>query len=129
MPSQDTRVARITVPAIADPETIGLVRYDITEGISELFEWRVENVAEKSLPVDKLLSEPCAIKHKSYTTERDFHARIIDVQNAGIRGNYRIYNLVMRPWLWLLSRTTNCQIFENKNVREIIEGVATIDES
>jgi type VI secretion system secreted protein VgrG len=50
---------------------------------------------------------------------------LIEAQNAGIRGRYQVYNLVMRPWLWLLSRTTDCRIYENKTVREIIEDVFT----
>ena len=36
---------------------------------------------------------------------------------------YYAYRLVLRPWLWLLSRTTDCRIFSDKNAPEIIKEV------
>ena len=120
--SQDGRVAKITTKLGKD--YLGLARYDITEGISELFEWRVEVVSDDpNIDFESLLCEGCSISHQSYSAVRQYHGRLIEAQNAGLRGRYRVYNLVMRPWLWLLSRNTDCRIYENKDVKEIIRDV------
>ncbi|MHB8727281.1 MAG: type VI secretion system Vgr family protein, partial [Casimicrobiaceae bacterium] len=34
------------------------------------------------------------------------------------------YQLRLQPWLWFLSRTADCRIFQNKTVKEIFEAVA-----
>jgi len=40
------------------------------------------------------------------------------------RGPYLFrYQLRLQPWLWFLSRTADCRIFQNKSVKEIFEAV------
>jgi type VI secretion system secreted protein VgrG len=39
-----------------------------------------------------------------------------------VEGAYR-YRLELRPWIWLLSRTQDCRIFQNKSVWDIITSV------
>jgi type VI secretion system secreted protein VgrG len=41
----------------------------------------------------------------------------------GDDGNAYSYVLVMHPWLWFLTRSTNCRIFQNKSVPDIIKAV------
>jgi len=43
------------------------------------------------------------------------------------------YRAVLRPWLWFLTRTSNCRIFQDMSVPDIIKQVfcqfkASIDE-
>jgi type VI secretion system secreted protein VgrG len=123
--SQDGRVARFDLPLLGTDKAC-LARYDITEGMSELFEWRLEVVSEDSkIDFSKYFGEPCSITHNSYYATRLHHGRLIDAQNAGVRGGLQVYNLVVRPWLWLLSRATDCRIFQNMTVKHIITQVFT----
>ncbi len=39
------------------------------------------------------------------------------------REEYHQYRATLRPWTWLLSRTTNCRIFQNMTVPEIVKAV------
>lgn len=36
---------------------------------------------------------------------------------------YAWYRMVLRPWLWLLTRTADCRIFQQKTSRDIIKAV------
>lgn len=38
-------------------------------------------------------------------------------------GNAHKYVLVMHPWLWFLTRSSNCRVFQNKSVPDIIKAV------
>ncbi|MET0389580.1 MAG: type VI secretion system tip protein TssI/VgrG, partial [Polyangiales bacterium] len=40
-----------------------------------------------------------------------------------VRGEFRIYRVELRPWLWLLDKTSNCRVFQNKTVPEIVQEV------
>ena len=44
------------------------------------------------------------------------------VQVANV-GGYARYRATIVPWLWLLTRTTDCRIFQDKTVPDIIEAV------
>jgi type VI secretion system secreted protein VgrG len=38
-------------------------------------------------------------------------------------GRYSRYRLAARPWLWLLTRTSDCRIFQNRTVPEIVREI------
>ena len=40
-----------------------------------------------------------------------------------MKNNYYSYRLVLRPWLWLLSKTTDCRIWLDKKAPDIIKEV------
>ena len=39
-----------------------------------------------------------------------------------VRGSYG-YRIELRPWIWLLTRTSDCRIFQNKSPFDIITGI------
>ena len=40
-----------------------------------------------------------------------------------MKNDYFSYRIVLRPWLWLLSRTTDCRIWQDKKAPDIIKEV------
>ena len=56
-------------------------------------------------------------------TTRYFHGLCTEMRFRGWRGDYMYYQLVLRPWSWLLTRETRCQIFHDKSVKDIISGI------
>lgn len=52
---------------------------------------------------------------------RYFHGYVTELSARGSIGAYFVYGLVLQPWLWLLSRTTNCRIFQHLTVPEIVK--------
>ena len=40
---------------------------------------------------------------------------------VGLRGRYHIYAVTLRPWLWFLTRASDCRIYQEKTVPEILE--------
>jgi type VI secretion system secreted protein VgrG len=43
-------------------------------------------------------------------------------RGAGI-GRHAVYRATVRPWIWLLSRTADCRIFQNMTVPDVIKKV------
>jgi type VI secretion system secreted protein VgrG len=56
-------------------------------------------------------------------TPRFFHGIVTRFQREGKLGNHYVYSAHVAPWLWLLSYTTNCRIFQNLSVPEIVKAV------
>ncbi|EKS71556.1 MULTISPECIES: type VI secretion system Vgr family protein [Caballeronia] len=54
---------------------------------------------------------------------RVFAGYVVGFRQTGMRGRLHIYEAAVRPWLWLLSRRSNCRIFQNKTVEEIVKAV------
>jgi type VI secretion system secreted protein VgrG len=54
---------------------------------------------------------------------RYFNGYVTRFQQAGKLGRYHRYVAVVRPWLWFLSRTADCRIFQNLTVPEILKKV------
>jgi len=95
------------------------------ENLSQLFEYELE-----------LLSEDGEIKHESLlaknitvTLENDdgskryFNGYISRFAYAETADRYYLYRATLRPWLWFLSLTADCRIFQNKKIPDIIQQV------
>src|SRR5260221_4121072 len=54
---------------------------------------------------------------------RHFNGYVTEFSLAGSAGNQALYRATLRPWLWLLSRTANCRIFQNMSRLDIIKKV------
>jgi type VI secretion system secreted protein VgrG len=54
---------------------------------------------------------------------RFFHGIVTRFQREGKHGNDYLYSAHLVPWLWLLSYTANCRIFQNLSVPDIVKTV------
>jgi type VI secretion system secreted protein VgrG len=119
---QDDRIGRFNTPLGKDE--LVLVRFDGTEGLSELFEYRIEALSEKDdLNFDRAIGKDCQLSIKSYGQEREFNGVMVEAQWLGMSEHYQNYRVILRPWLWLLSHTSDCRIFQDKKAPEIIKKV------
>jgi type VI secretion system secreted protein VgrG len=122
--TQALRIGRLETPLGLD--RLALTSFEGKETVSRLFEYRVEALnAEKALlTFDDAIGKHCTVKLKRV----DGGERIFDGMLAEARwiagsdeGNH--YELVLRPWLWMLSKRVNSLIFHEKTAPQIIEQV------
>ncbi|KVC77297.1 type VI secretion system tip protein VgrG [Burkholderia ubonensis] len=101
-------------------------RLDGEEALGRLFEYRIEALADShSLSLKDLLGKPVTVR----IAQQDGATRYLNgiVARASLAGRraerYYGYALVVRPWLWLATRRSDCRIFQNKTVPEIVQEV------
>lgn len=107
-------------------DVLFLSRFEGSESLSELFEYRVDLVAEdKNVDLDKLLGTVCtvAISSNHPGTKRFFSGLITEVTWTGYVQKLRNYRVLLRPKVWLLTRKTDCRIFSDMTASEIIDQV------
>ena len=108
---QDGRRGILTTPLPKDgnSDPLALVRFDGSEGLSELFNFNVEAISlNPQIDFDKALGKPCTVKIKTVGPDRVFNGILVAAQALGpSQGEFFGYRLTLRPWLWLLTRTTD----------------------
>ena len=54
---------------------------------------------------------------------RYFNGIVSTFRQVGFSGNLTNYRATIVPWLWMLTRTSDCRIFQNKTIPEILSKV------
>jgi type VI secretion system secreted protein VgrG len=120
--TQDTRICELTTPLGKD--VLVFVSLEATEGLSELFEFQIDCLSEKAdIDFDKAIGQQCTLKIKMYGKEREFSGILVEARWLGSKDTFYSYRILVRPWLWLMSRSSDCRIFQDKKASEIIKDV------
>ena len=98
------------------------------EGLSELFEYRVTALSPQGeLKADDWLGKALAITLAHSADKPDLH-RVLHGYVCGFRrladeGQLLRYEFLLRPWLWFATCASNCRIFQNQTVPEVLKAV------
>ena len=94
------------------------------EAISELFSFQLELISEDAniSPSDIIgKNVNLWIQLSNLEDSRCFNGFVSHfVQSSGTLEGYPRYQARLVPWLWFLTRTSDCVIFQNKSVKDII---------
>ena len=95
------------------------------EEVSRLFEAQIVGVAKhNSLSADDVLGKPVAVcMDLGSGHKRWFHGIATAFGIEGRDGEQYSYRIVARPWLWLLTRSADLRIFQDKSALDIIKQV------
>jgi type VI secretion system secreted protein VgrG len=90
-----------------------------------LFEFRVDALSkDENIDFNKVIGRNCSVKFKSYKgAERIFNGILVAAQWTGVKDVHYAYRLVFKPWLWLLSHTSDSKIHVKKTAPDIIKQV------
>ena len=124
--TQDNRLISITTPLGKD----GLLITGISgsEHISGLFEFGIEALSENHfIEAKELVGKAVTVKIHD-ANERFFNGYVNelshgDLVSAGPAKGFRQYGFSIVPWMWFLSKRTNCRIFQEKDSIEIIKEI------
>ncbi|CAE6834991.1 hypothetical protein R75465_06444 [Paraburkholderia aspalathi] len=94
------------------------------EELGRMFEFRIDALADShSLSLQALLGQSATV----HIEEQGGATRYLNgvIARASLAGrdaarHYR-YELVVRPWLWLATRRTDCRIYQMRSVPEIVQ--------
>ena len=117
----------------APHEKAKLVRAEVREGLSQITEldmdFMIEGTAGKDVDVNtmvgKLITIEIEIKDpdNGIDTTKYFTAHIIEISFERVLEGEALYSARCRNWLWFLTQTTDCRIFQNQNAEQIITAV------
>lgn len=96
------------------------------ESISRPFHFELGLLSEDpEIDFTKIVGQPITITLDLHGANepRYLHGHIRSFTQLRNRDGFAHYRAELVPWLWFLTQTTDCRIFQNKSVDEIIEQV------
>ena len=104
------------------------LRFDamsFSAGMSTLEETRLSLLSEKSdIPAEKLLGKTVDVQVLLRNGEkRHINGYVTRFGFGRHQGRYFGYEATVRPWLWFLTRTSDCRIFQELSVPDIVKKV------
>ncbi|MEQ1622110.1 MAG: type VI secretion system tip protein TssI/VgrG [Methylococcales bacterium] len=95
------------------------------ESLSEPFEFNIELLSENpAINPNEILGTNISICiDLPDGSQRYFNGCVTRFGQYGNLNVYTYYRATVRPWLWFLTRASNCRIFQNKTAPEIIKQV------
>ncbi|MGH9558197.1 MAG: type VI secretion system Vgr family protein, partial [Bryobacteraceae bacterium] len=121
--TQDERPFRVYTPL--GNNVLLLENVDGEEAISRPFEYRLDLVSENdSIDPASLIRQPVHVEIDLASGDKRYiHGRVAEFRQLGRRDTLTCYRAVIRPWLWFLSLWSDCKIFQNKAVPDIVEQI------
>ena len=95
------------------------------EAISEEFDFHLELLSEDdSIALEDMLGTAINLTMQVENDgERHVHGHAAEFVYCGTDGTYARYLARVRPWLWFLSNTSDCRIFQNMSVPDIVKDI------
>jgi type VI secretion system secreted protein VgrG len=64
-----------------------------------------------------------AVSGSAIASERYFHGFVVSFSRVGNSGTVTRYEMTVVPWLWFLTRSTDCRIFQNRTPADILTDI------
>lgn len=96
-----------------------------SDGVSKLFHFNLELSSEDdSLNFDDLVGKRVTARIRlADGTDRHWNGIVSRFSQGRRDGNLTAYHAEMVPWLWFLTRTADCRIFQHKKVPDILRQI------
>lgn len=125
MPTMKERPLRLVTPLGDD--VLLLREFNANEHLSRPFVHQLELLSENGeIDANDIVGQPVEVSVllPDGTTERHFHGFVTHFSQTGEDGRFHTYRAELRPWLWFLTRSSDCRIFRpDMKIPQIIEQV------
>lgn len=123
--TQQNRFISIGTPL--GPDKLLLRSFTGTQAISKLFSFQLELLSDDHhIDINRILGERVTVTlnlPEQQGGQRSFCGLISRIRQLPNYSKFAHYQAEMVPWLWLLTRTTDCRIFQKEAIPEIIEKI------
>jgi len=121
--TQEKRIISIHTPLGKD--TLLLHNFVAAEGISKLFHVTAELLSENhSISFKDIVGKQVTLQvQHAGDDKRHWNGFVSRFSCTGGDNRFSYYQAEIVPWLWFLTRTADCQIFQQKTIPEIIKKV------
>src|SRR5215208_4673170 len=122
--TQANRFIGLDTPLGGDVLAVRSASY--TEQISRLFQIELDIVSseEKAASFEDIIGQSVTLRMNAAKDQKRYFngivSRFVQTKNDGNNAHYRA---TVVPWLWLLTRSSDCRIFQKMSIPDIIEKV------
>ena len=116
---------QIAIETSLEPNLLALRSMTVREELSGLFHIEAELRSERGdIEFDRVVGKPVALRLElNGKATRYFNGFVSRLVQLGNQEGIAHYRAEIVPWLWMLTRTADCRIFQGKTVPEILAEV------
>ena len=120
--TQTDRALKIDSPL--GPDTLLLRGIAGQEAISQMFRFQLDLISEDdAIPFDSIVGKNVTLHLEVADGERTWNGFISCFSQGARDERVGTYHAEMVPWLWFLTRTADCRIFQNLTVPDIVQKI------
>lgn len=121
--TQDTLRLQITTPL--GPDKLLVRAFAGAEHISEPFRYEAELVSEDdSLDFSAVVGQGATVTLNLNGGGRHyFHGLVERFVQEDQDGRFTTYHAELRPWLWMLTKTADCRVYQNQTTPQIVKAL------
>ncbi|WP_017901723.1 type VI secretion system Vgr family protein [Pseudomonas asplenii] len=121
--TQATRLTQVHSPL--GPDVLLLKDMGGGEELGRPFEYELHLTStDGAIDLNQLLGKPMSLSLQLQGgASRYFHGIVARCSQNVDTGQFASYQVTLRPWLWLLTRTSDCRIFQHMSIPQIIKQV------
>ncbi|HEU0139226.1 MAG TPA: type VI secretion system tip protein TssI/VgrG [Bryobacteraceae bacterium] len=127
MPASITQANRtISIDTPLGQDVLILRAFTGTEAVSQLFRFQIDLVSDDAeIDYDAIIGRnvTIAVRLEDESTRRYFNGHVSRFTQLPSEGRLARYQAVVEPWLWFLTRTSDCKIFQKKSVPDIVQEI------
>lgn len=126
MPILPTQALReVSVKTVLGADVLLFKRMHCSEALGSLSEFRIELASERGdIRIADVLGTGLTVSiDLPDGGQRHFHGIVTHFSYQGWRDDKPCYHAVVHPALWLLTRSTDCRIFQDQSALEIVKAV------
>lgn len=123
-PNQKNRLLSLTTSL--GENTLIPTSFTGIESFSNLFEFKIIAVStQDNITPDQILGQSATLSiSRPQEQPREFNGIVATFSASyAVAAGLRTYEVTLRPKVWLLTRTTDCKIFQNKSVLQITDTI------
>jgi type VI secretion system secreted protein VgrG len=114
--------------AVATPlgeDVLLLQSFSYSESLGSLFSLELKLISQKTdIPFSDIVGQNVTLRlNLSGDEVRYFNGYVSRFSQVGQENGSARYNATVVPWLWFLTQTSDCRIFQNETVPDIIQKV------
>jgi type VI secretion system secreted protein VgrG len=118
--TQANRRLRIGTPL--GPDALLITALSGTEGISTLFHFQAEMLGrDEKADFDAIVGKNVTVSIAAGGGDRFVNGIVSRFSQSGTVGRHATYRAEIVPWLWFLTRTSDCRIFQKQSVPDIVK--------
>jgi type VI secretion system secreted protein VgrG len=116
---------RITLHSVLGPDQLLIKDATVREELGRMSMMDLDMLSpDENLALDDMLGRGFSLELVlDGDKSRFFHGIVAECAQTGRLGRYARYSAKVVPWLWLLTRTSDCRIFQQQSVPDIIKSV------
>ena len=121
--TQEGRPFHVDTPL--PPDKLLLQRFHGDEGVSVPYHYTLELLSEEEAvdPADVLRQPMVVTVHLQDGGERKVHGLVRRFVQLGQQDDLTFYSAEIVPWLWFLTLSRDCKVFQKKSVLDIVQEV------